>query len=350
MIQLIKSFKYDNSYDYVKMFSSVTEQENYFNSLPKIVIEDNNYIKEYESFRIKIPYDELVEEGINYVIFNNGYRNIYAFIISKEYVNKEVTRINFEIDVIQTYMFNFTLDNSFVERKVCTISEITDFDEGLEIGEHRVISNQVAFTKDSKWFAMFNGIKEQELVFDVSGNVIDVVNLPFYTSKPLTLIDDIQYPLYFMPLQESYSSPVVTSLQKPSNSIVASARKLLGLPYVWGGNYPPLGTDVGTDCSGLCQWAYNDCGLLENVGLGGRWTTYTMIEHATAKTLRQAIPGDVIFSNFSAPGVPEHVAIISDIELSTSKIRIIEAPYEAIPIREIWITYNSTDYDIRGLL
>ncbi len=31
------------------------------------------------------------------------------------------------------------------------------------------------------------------------------------------------------------------------NSVVNSARKLIGKPYVWGGNYPPLGGDIGTD-------------------------------------------------------------------------------------------------------
>ena len=40
------------------------------------------------------------------------------------------------------------------------------------------------------------------------------------------------------------------------NAIIESARKLIGKPYVWGGNYPPLGSSNGTDCSGLCQWAY----------------------------------------------------------------------------------------------
>lgn len=350
MIKLIKSFKYDNSYDYIKLFATKTEQENYFNSLSSIIISDNEYIKDHTTFNVKYDYDYLVNEGINYLIFNNGYKDIYAFITRKEYVREEVTRLHYEIDVIQTYMFDFELENSFIERKVCTISEITDFDEGLDIGEHIVSSNTVAFNKDSVYFGMFNGIKEQELVFNNSGNVIDVVNLPFYTSKPLTLIDNIQYPLYFMPLQETYPVATRTLIDNTSNSIVDSARKLLGLPYVWGGNYPPLGNDRGTDCSGLCQWAYNDCGLLENVGLGGRWTTYTMIEHATAINFSEAMPGDVVFSNFSSPGVPEHVAIISDIDTTNTRLRIIEAPYEGVPVREVWFTYDSINYDIRRML
>lgn len=34
-------------------------------------------------------------------------------------------------------------------------------------------------------------------------------------------------------------------------AVVNSARKLIGKPYVYGGNYAPLGSDSGTDCSGL---------------------------------------------------------------------------------------------------
>ena len=34
-------------------------------------------------------------------------------------------------------------------------------------------------------------------------------------------------------------------------NVLNSARKLIGKPYVFGGNYPPLGGDIGTDCSGL---------------------------------------------------------------------------------------------------
>jgi len=351
MLTLYKGFKYDNRYEYVKTFSTKAEQDNYFNNLEKIYSEEYDYIREYEPFKVELSHAYLTTNGFNYLKFNNGYKDMYAFIISKNYINDEVTELEIEIDVFQTFMFDITLKNSFVERKKCTIDEITDFDEGIEIGEHVVAENNLVFNKESQWFAMFNGIKEQQLVFNNSGIVTDVIDLPFYTAKPLTLIDNVQYPLYFMPLQESYPAAVRTSLGSPvSNSIVESARKLLGLPYVWGGNYPPLGTDRGTDCSGLCQWAYNDCGLLDDVGLGGRWTTYTIIEHGTGITIDMAQPGDVVLSNFSSPGVPEHVAIISEVVALTNRLRIIEAPYEGVPVREVWITYNGADYDIRRML
>ena len=126
MIKLIKAFKYDNNYDYIKTFNSKTEQNNYFNGLSCITISDDNYIKEHiNSFKVPYSYAYLVNEGVNYIIFNNGYKDIYAFIHEKEYISEEVTKINFDIDVIQTYMFDFTIDKSFIERKVCLIDVYT---------------------------------------------------------------------------------------------------------------------------------------------------------------------------------------------------------------------------------
>lgn len=208
MIKLIKSYKYDNNYDYIKMFENKQQQNNYFNSLDYELIEDNNYIKVGNSFNIKYDYDYLENEGVNYIIFNNGYKDIYGFILKKEYVSNNVTKIIYEIDVIQTYMFEFIIGNSFIERKVCTINEISDYDEGIFLGEHIIENEIVALNKTSKYFAMFNGFKEQELIFNDNGKLISVVDIPYSTSKPLTTINGVQYPLYFMPLleQAEYSS------------------------------------------------------------------------------------------------------------------------------------------------
>lgn len=224
MIKLIKAFPYDNSYDYVKMFSTKQEQDAYFNTLNKEIIDDTNYIKVENSFNINYEYDYLENEGINYVIFNNGYKDIYAFIIKKEYVRKEVTRIIYEVDVIQTYMFNFTVGNSFVERKVCNINEISDYDEGIYIGEHSISQDITAIAKTSKYFAMFNGFKEQELIFNDSGKLVSVVDIPYSTSKPLTTIDNVQYPLYFMPLleQSQYKSALYEDVGVSSGGSVVS--------------------------------------------------------------------------------------------------------------------------------
>lgn len=357
MITLYKNFIYDNNYMKIKLFSSTEEQIQYFKALRKIVIDDTNYIKIGNTINVNIDYDELVSEGVNYLTYNNNGKEYYCFIVNKRYIRQDVTELITEIDVINTFMFDIELQTSFIERKKCNITDIENFDEGLFIGEHIVKSSEVVFEKEANYFAMMNGIKEQQLVFDSKGNVSNVVPLPFHTSKPLTIIDGIQYPLYFIPLKETYKEPSRTEILPPTNgsigggsfgtNIVNSARKLIGKPYVWGGNYPPLGNDEGTDCSGLCQWAFNDNDLIGLVGLNGRWTTYTMIDHkATNINLEQAGAGDLIFMNFQN-GRPEHVAII--VRVDGTLVRIVEAQQTGVPILERDILYTS-DMIIRRFL
>lgn len=215
MLTLYKNFKYNNRYDYIRTFSTKAEQDEYFNSLSKIYYDlEGDYIRENEPFMIELSHKYLVENNINYIKFNNGYRDIYGFIIEKRYENDEVTEIIFEIDVIQTFMFDFEIKKSFVERKVCNVNEITDFDEGLDIGEHIIETEHHIFDKDSTYFAMFNGFKEQELIFNDNGKLVSVADIPYATAKPQTTIDGILYPIYFMKLLDTsqYAEPLFSEI------------------------------------------------------------------------------------------------------------------------------------------
>lgn len=200
MLTLFKGYKYDNSYDYVKGFSSLTVQNNYFNSLPKLQFDDVDYIKEHNSIVIDLNYDYLVMEGINYLCVNNGYKNVYMFIVNKEYLSDETTRLYTQMDDFQTYMFDYTIKESFVERKKCEINEISDFDEGLDIGEHKIVSDTIVIDKGFTYFALFSGIRNFELVLDENGKIVDYLDLPTTYDRPMTMIDGIHYPLFFIPI------------------------------------------------------------------------------------------------------------------------------------------------------
>lgn len=104
----------------------------------------------------------------------------------------------------------------------------------------------------------------------------------------------------YIPPQFIVNKPNISSLRQ---KIVDNAKMLLGKPYIWGGNYPPLGNDVGTDCSGYCQWSYNQ------VGLKISRTTYTQINEGKEISYNDLKTGDLVFMNFSSPNVPEHVVI-----------------------------------------
>lgn len=132
-------------------------------------------------------------------------------------------------------------------------------------------------------------------------------------------------------IPEEYKSADVNSL---GSRIVESARKLIGKPYVWGGNYPPLGSDNGTDCSGLCQWAFNDNGIKITR------TTYTQIKEGREVAESDLQLGDLVFTNFSSPNVPEHVYIYSGEQ--DGNHMCVEAPRTGLNIRERSFTWDSS--------
>ncbi|TDO06501.1 NlpC/P60 family protein [Mycobacterium sp. BK086] len=102
---------------------------------------------------------------------------------------------------------------------------------------------------------------------------------------------------------------------------VAYAKTKLGLPYIWGASGPRA-----YDCSGLVQDSY------QHAGIALPRTTYDLIHTGTPVSRGDVRAGDLVLSNFSAPGVPEHV------QLAVSPTMVIEAPtpgghvqYSSIP-------------------
>ena len=221
MIKLVRNYKYDNKYTHIKLFKNKAEQNTYFDSLDSLYIEDNNYIKEHNSFKIGFDYDYLVSLGVNYLIFNNGFKDMYCFITSKEYISSEVTQINFEVDVLNTYLFDFEIKKSFVERKRCSLDEITDYDEGLEIGEHEIIENNEVITKEYTYFAMFNGFRD----YIISTDGLSYKDIPLVdTTRPITKIDGITYPLAFMALEDTYITEIFNKYLIDHPSLVGIIR------------------------------------------------------------------------------------------------------------------------------
>lgn len=65
--------------------------------------------------------------NVNYMMFQNtayGSKWFYAFVTSVEYVNNTTTDIYFELDVLQTYHFDYELEPCFVERETPETDEL----------------------------------------------------------------------------------------------------------------------------------------------------------------------------------------------------------------------------------
>lgn len=88
----------------------------------------------------------------------------YAFITDIEYVNDRCTKINFEIDVMQTFMWNYNIRNAFVIREHCDINDdetgnFIESESGINTGEiiDRNYNRLASHLTDSYDFVLWTG-------------------------------------------------------------------------------------------------------------------------------------------------------------------------------------------------
>ena len=170
-LYILRNVPLDNTYDHTLWFNKgpVEESENgkiaqanYFSSLAKYRLEYERgnaltYIRVNRG-TIKVPYkaDDLYD--CNYIMFRNrsfGTKWFYAFIRSIEYVNNTTTEITFELDVMQTWHFDYQIDECFVEREHSindVIGENT-LPEDVAIGDY--VSDSIQQLTDEAGTAIF---------------------------------------------------------------------------------------------------------------------------------------------------------------------------------------------------
>ena len=135
--------KLENDYKNQLAFSSATEQLNYFNSVIQYTFDNYTYIKKDSVIQVGKNIDEIID--CNYLFYKNiGFTNkwYFCFITNMEYVNENCTRITFETDCYQTWLFQIEYKESFIEREHVNDDTIGlhTVPENLELGEF-IINN-----------------------------------------------------------------------------------------------------------------------------------------------------------------------------------------------------------------
>lgn len=145
-IKILRNVPLDTTYEHTIYFSSTSLQSTYFSSKAKYTLERNSYQRVQRGYmRVNVQAENLYD--CNYIMFQNtsfGSKWFYAFIKGVEYVNNGVSQIEFQIDVMQTWFFDYDLDRCFVEREHSTSDLIGEniVPENLELGEE-VVANGV---------------------------------------------------------------------------------------------------------------------------------------------------------------------------------------------------------------
>lgn len=167
---------WDNNYQNVRNFNDIGAQGAFFSNLfPRINFEDYTYLRKGSSIRVGALVDEIRE--YNYLYYNNGDgKTYYCFIEDYNYISENVTELIIKIDVYQTYMFEYTILKSFVEREHVTLSSDVagnyTFPEELETGEYI-----------SREFTNIEETKNTYLIIQIGKNPYNNLETFNYTNK-----------------------------------------------------------------------------------------------------------------------------------------------------------------------
>lgn len=146
-IGFIAGYPCTNNYENTIRFTGVAQQTKYFSD--RVILwagtsslTGGNYSYQRvnkNTINIGCKIEDIIY--CNYMMFKNTeFENkwFYAFVTSIDYVNNNVTKITYEVDVIQTWMFQFTFKQCFVEREHSLTDNIGDniVPEQLEIGDY----------------------------------------------------------------------------------------------------------------------------------------------------------------------------------------------------------------------
>lgn len=138
-------------------FSTLENQTNYFLSLPYLTDNNMSYIRKDGVLRVsttasesnQLTYEDLLH--YNYCMYKNTHYEdkwFYAYITEVKYINDGCCELSLDTDVFQTWLFDYTLQTSFIEREHVnddTVGKHT-IPENVEMGEY--VCNDYDYTSD----------------------------------------------------------------------------------------------------------------------------------------------------------------------------------------------------------
>lgn len=151
-VRILADVPFSNDYKNTRWFTSSSNQYNWFNNktrvyeMSKVTFQGFRENKSYISVSLRID----LLYNASYIMFQNadyGNKWFYAFVTELEYKNVGTTYVHFEIDVLQTWMFDIKFQESFIVREHVKLwnddgtPTINTIDEGLSYGsEYDIVS------------------------------------------------------------------------------------------------------------------------------------------------------------------------------------------------------------------
>ena len=137
-IYILNNIPLNKSYEHTVYYPDRDAQAQAFMKYKKYTLTDYSYQRsQLGTIRVALKYEQLID--CNYLMFKNtNFENkwFYAFITGIGYVSNDVTDVYYDLDVMQTWCYDYEFLPTFIDRqhsKTDTLYENTQ-PEGLELG------------------------------------------------------------------------------------------------------------------------------------------------------------------------------------------------------------------------
>lgn len=249
----------DNSYKhtYSWCFMTSSNQAAAFMQKRKFTFNQFTPVKGENVVTVPATPDSLYD--CDYIMFQNnnyGSKYFYAFITDIEWVNSNVSRIHYEIDVIQTWHRYLNINSCFVEREHATNDTVgrNIVPENLELGEYVVnaapitideltaqwkivaactVNKQGTDASGNMYGGVYSGLTYN--VFDTPSEIGSFIDNLVTKNKGSAIVSIFMFPEAFITSTGTYSPTKITETITKNSSTIDSYtptnKKLLTYPF-----------------------------------------------------------------------------------------------------------------------
>ena len=146
-VDFLSGVPFDPSYENTMYFDDLVAQNNYFNTKVSVAFERISYVRVSEGY-MKVGWSldgayPVIKDlyNANYMRFKNtNFENkwFYAFVDRVEYINNNTVGVYYHLDVLQTWHFDYSFNQCFIERQHTTTDVVgqNTIPENFELGDY----------------------------------------------------------------------------------------------------------------------------------------------------------------------------------------------------------------------
>lgn len=143
IIKLYKGIPWDNTLENIRWFDTEAQRQTFLTGKLVSTWTNCSVAKPGKSIRVQADYNTLIDS--NYMSFVNpglgtSERTYYAWVISVNYVNVQTVEIEYQMDWVQTYRFQYVFEASLVQREHVNDDTMGKYvlDEGQDFGDYQI--------------------------------------------------------------------------------------------------------------------------------------------------------------------------------------------------------------------